>query len=111
MGEGDQKKAGIGNKEGKLTESSRNRKQREQLKTKLEGWGKEPKSRKEEGVRQGARVEPERMTGTAETETGPSARPQGQRQDRSTGEWKEGKPQASPPGSLPWLLGQTELKI
>lgn len=24
---------------------------------------------------------------------------------------RKGKPQASPPGSLPWPLGQTELKI
>lgn len=31
--------------------------------------------------------------------------------DRTGQAEQRGKPQASPPGSLPWLLGQTELKI
>lgn len=38
-------------------------------------------------------------------------RKRGQGETEQNHKWREGKPQASPPGSLPWPLGQTELKI
>ena len=73
---------------------------------KLEGGGGWRSS-----VRQGARTQTERKY---RSKTKRERKTKGQRkteQNHKLSIKRKEKPQASPPGSLPWPLGQTELKI